>query len=130
MSAKEKSPDYQFPFYYIEGGRPNHTVRDPMKSEGWKALLQDERNGSPKIKEMYPLSARQPRAMLGVTREIREEQVIARADSEGNIITEDPDVAEKALASVQKINPFARLHPMSMPLPDRKGAAKRPKTIG
>lgn len=120
-----KSDSYTFPFYLVETGRPGLKIKDPDKSKAWKDLEAEGRIGNPTVKSMFPLAAHVAKPFLARTREMKEEMVIAVADEEGNIITEDPEIAKRALATAKIMNPHARLHPRSLPLNEAKPRASK-----
>lgn len=117
-----------FGCYYLELGLPNHIVRDPDVSERYKKLLEEEANGE--LEKKFPRCPYgEARAHLGLTKADLDDMIIAKADPEGNLITEDPDVARIALHWAKQLNPHARLHPTSLPIPEKIERSESKKDV-
>lgn len=118
--------EIKMPFYFVQGKKRHRRIYDPSRSAAYQEYIEDERTGGKRLKEIFPLAASSPKALLAVDAQMLADMLVHRADENGDTVTEDPDIARRALDN----NPKATMHPYSMKLPNREKRDKRNKQAG
>lgn len=104
---------YELPFYMVRTYRPNWKFFKPDLSKRYAELLQMEKDHT--LSEKFPKHDR-PIAPQFVDRSMIEESFWAVTDENGDLATDEVELAIHVLTVAKAHNPKSDLHPYSKPI--------------